>query len=40
MRPDLDIRFIKGNIDGRMKQMEDGNYDAIILAAAGLKEWA
>ena len=37
MRPDLDIRFIKGNIDGRMKQMEDGNYDAIILAAAGLK---
>ena len=37
MRPDLEVKFIKGNIDGRMKQMEDGNYDAIILAAAGLK---
>lgn len=37
MRPDLDIQFIQGNIDGRIKQMEDGKYDAIVLAAAGMK---
>lgn len=37
MRPDLKVEFIQGNVDGRIKQMEEGKYDAIILAAAGLK---
>lgn len=37
IRPDLNIEFIQGNIDGRIKQMEDGKYDAILLAAAGME---
>jgi hydroxymethylbilane synthase len=37
MRPDLEVKFIQGNVDGRIKKMKDGEYDAIILAAAGLK---
>lgn len=37
LRPDLEVKFIRGNVDSRIKQMKDGDYDAIILAAAGLK---
>lgn len=37
IRPDLKVKFIQGNVDGRIKKMKDGEYDAIILAAAGLK---
>ncbi|PSL35168.1 hydroxymethylbilane synthase [Planomicrobium soli] len=37
MRPDLDIQWIRGNIDTRLEKLESGEYDAIILAAAGLK---
>ncbi|MBW6482390.1 MAG: hydroxymethylbilane synthase [Vicingaceae bacterium] len=37
-RPDLEYKFIQGNVDGRIAQMEKGNYDAIILAATGLQK--
>ncbi|MCB0401712.1 MAG: hydroxymethylbilane synthase [Flavobacteriales bacterium] len=37
VRPDLEYQFIQGNVDSRIHQMESGKYDAIILAAAGLK---
>lgn len=37
MRPDLSIRSIRGNIDTRLKKLEDKEFDAIILASAGLK---
>jgi hydroxymethylbilane synthase len=36
-RPDLEIKWIRGNIDSRLKKCKDGEYDAIILAAAGLE---
>ncbi|MEI5905655.1 hydroxymethylbilane synthase [Bacillus spongiae] len=35
-RPDLEIKWIRGNIDTRIAKLETGEYDAIILAAAGL----
>jgi hydroxymethylbilane synthase len=35
-RPDLDIRSLRGNVDTRLRKLEAGDYDAIILAAAGL----
>mgnify|MGYP005988521033 FL=1 len=35
-RPDLDIRDLRGNVNTRLKKLDDGQYDAIILAAAGL----
>ena len=35
-RPDLEIKWIRGNIDTRLKKLKEENYDAIILAAAGL----
>ena len=35
-RPDLDIRDLRGNVDTRLRKLDDGQYDAIILAAAGL----
>ena len=37
LRPDLEIKWIRGNIDTRLQKMQDGEYDAILLAAAGLK---
>ena len=37
LRPDLEYKFIQGNVDSRIHQMHEGNYDAIIYAAAGLK---
>jgi hydroxymethylbilane synthase len=36
VRPDLDIGQLRGNLDTRIRKMEEGRYDAIILAAAGL----
>lgn len=35
--PKLEIKWIRGNIDTRLKKLETEDYDAIILAAAGLK---
>ena len=37
LRKDLKIKAIRGNIHTRIKKLDDGEYDAIILAAAGLK---
>ncbi len=36
LRPDLKIEFLRGNLDTRLKKLLDGQYDAIILATAGL----
>jgi hydroxymethylbilane synthase len=36
-RPDLQIESVRGNIDTRMRKLHEGNFDAIILAAAGLE---
>ncbi|NQX60914.1 hydroxymethylbilane synthase [Paenibacillus qinlingensis] len=35
-RPDLRIESIRGNIDSRLRKLEEENFDAIMLAAAGL----
>ena len=35
-RSDLDIRLIRGNVQARLQKIEDGEYDATLLAAAGL----
>ena len=35
-RPDLVIHPLRGNVDTRIRKLEEGEYDAIILAAAGL----
>lgn len=37
LRPDLDLRNIRGNIDTRISKVEKGEYDAIVLAAAGVR---
>ena len=37
IRPDFDIKHLRGNIHTRLKKLETEDYDAIILAAAGLK---
>lgn len=36
-RPDLKIEFLRGNVQSRLRKLDDGMYDAIILASAGLK---
>jgi len=36
-RPDLEIRMLRGNLDTRLAKLDRGDYDAIVLAAAGLK---
>jgi hydroxymethylbilane synthase len=36
VRPDLDIREIRGNVDTRLKKLDAGEFDAIVLAKAGL----
>lgn len=36
IRPDLEIRFLRGNVNTRLAKLDAGEYDAIILAAAGL----
>ncbi|MBM3782889.1 MAG: hydroxymethylbilane synthase [Acidobacteria bacterium] len=37
LRPDLDIRDLRGNVDTRLRKQAEGQYAAIVLAAAGLK---
>jgi len=36
-RPDLKIEPLRGNLDTRLRKLDEGGYDAIVLAAAGLK---
>jgi hydroxymethylbilane synthase len=36
LRPDLDVQSIRGNIDTRLRRLDEGAYHAIVLAAAGL----
>lgn len=35
-RPDLQVKFLRGNVNTRLRKLDDGEYDAIILATAGL----
>ena len=37
LRPDLKIEPLRGNLDTRLRKLDEGEYDAIVLAAAGLK---
>ena len=37
LRPDLEVKSIRGNLDTRLKKLKSGEYDAIVLAAAGLQ---
>ena len=37
LRPDLVIEPLRGNLDTRLKKLDDGQYDGIVLATAGLK---
>ena len=37
LRPDLKIQPLRGNLDTRLRKLDEGQYDAIVLAAAGLK---
>ena len=42
LRPDLAVESVRGNLDTRLRKLDEGRYDAILLAAAGLKRlgWA
>ena len=35
-RPDLQVKFLRGNVNTRLRKLDEGDYDAIILASAGL----
>jgi hydroxymethylbilane synthase len=35
-RPDLEIKMLRGNVPTRLRKLDDGEFDAIVLAAAGL----
>jgi len=37
LRPDLVVEPVRGNLDTRLRKLDEGRYDAILLAAAGLK---
>jgi hydroxymethylbilane synthase len=37
LRPDLDVRELRGNVDTRLRRLADGDFDAIVLARAGLQ---
>jgi len=37
LRPDLNIEPLRGNLDTRLRKLDEGHYHAIVLAAAGLK---
>jgi hydroxymethylbilane synthase len=37
LRPDLKIEDIRGNVDTRLRKLDEGRYDAIVLASAGLR---
>jgi hydroxymethylbilane synthase len=36
MRPDLQVESVRGNVDTRLRKLDEGQYAAIVLAAAGL----
>jgi hydroxymethylbilane synthase len=36
LRPDLDVRELRGNVDTRLRRLGDGDFDALVLARAGL----
>lgn len=36
-RPDLEVRTLRGNVQTRLRRLDEGDFDAIVLAAAGLK---
>lgn len=36
VRPDLEIKFLRGNVQTRLQKLDNGDYDAIVLASAGL----
>ncbi len=36
LRPDLAVESVRGNLDTRLRKLDEGRYDAILLAAAGL----
>jgi hydroxymethylbilane synthase len=36
-RPDLDVRDLRGNVDTRLRRLEEGRFDAVVLALAGLR---
>jgi hydroxymethylbilane synthase len=40
VRPDLDVRDLRGNVDTRLRKVESGEYEAILLAKAGLDRLA
>lgn len=42
LRPDLAVESVRGNVDTRLRKLDEGQYDTILLAAAGLKRlgWA
>ena len=37
LRPDLDIQMVRGNVPTRLRRLDEGRYDAIVLAVSGLK---
>jgi hydroxymethylbilane synthase len=37
LRPDLEVSELRGNVDTRLEKLADGEYDGIVLAAAGLR---
>src|SRR5688572_32103807 len=37
LRPDLKVEPLRGNLDTRLRKLDEGQYDAIVLAAAGLQ---
>jgi hydroxymethylbilane synthase len=37
LRPDLSLEPLRGNVDTRLRKLEEGRYDAVVLAAAGLR---
>ena len=37
LRPDLDVIDLRGNVNTRLRKLDEGRYDAIVLASAGLK---
>lgn len=37
LRPDCEVRDVRGNVETRVEKMRDGDYDAVLLAAAGLR---
>jgi hydroxymethylbilane synthase len=36
LRPDLQVESVRGNVDTRLRKLDEGQYEAIVLAAAGL----